>query len=207
MSMVETIAACPSSFDIEPTCFDVNPTLAVRHAESICEQMGMPSTSIRFAMGLMIPSRADSSKILYGFRNPEFHTEYKSTWGLPSVGMSREEFLDLDQDADVATAVVNKLTANKLDGVELAADRLVGWTGRLRGPNVDPQFTEPYYLIMVNLATTPADPTAIPNSTQAYLNLEWLTPEEHADVVTTSPKKACGACSQLALAVSHQDKL
>lgn len=199
--------SCPKSYDIEPTCFEVIPAVAINHAKSICEQMGMPSSSIRVATGLMIPNAKNPSKILYGLRDPQFHTEYKDTWGLPSAGMSQDEFLNLDTDPNSIQVVMKKLAQNKLNGVELTPDKFVGWTGRLRSPNVDPQFTEPYYLIMVDLITKPVDPSNIPMSTPAYSSLLWLTPQEHAEIVTASPKKACGACSQLAFAATNQGRL
>ena len=199
--------SCPKSYDIEPTCFEVNPPIAINHAKSICEQMGMTSSSIRVAMGLMIPNAKNPSKILYGLRNPQFHTEYKDTWGLPSVGMSQNDFLNLDTDQNSIQAVMEKLAQNKLNGADLTPERLIGWTGRLRSPKVDPQFTEPYYLIMVDLITKPVAPSKIPKSTPAYSHQIWLTPDEHAEIVTASPNKACGACSQLAFAAANQGKL
>lgn len=198
---------CPQSWNIEPTCFDVIPAVAMKHAEGICQQMTIPKSSIRVAMALMIPNANDPTKILYGLRNPEFHTEYKNTWGLPSVGMQQEEFLKLDTDLEATLAVMQRLAHNKLDNVELAPDRFVGWTGRLRSPKVDPQFPELYYLIMIDVVTKPVDPRSIPMSTLAYSNLLWLTPQEHAAIVTASPTKACGACSQLAFAAASNGKL
>lgn len=203
---MQKVDQCPQSYDIEPTCFNVVPSVAIRHAEDICKQMDIPTSSIRTAMALMIPNASDPTKILYGFRDPAFHTEYRNTWGLPSVGMTQDDFLKFDTNPEAVEQVMQKLAHNKLNDTELAPDRFVGWTGRLRSPRVDPQFLEPYYLIMTNLVTKPLDPRNIPISTPAYSKLLWLTPQEHVEIVTASPNKACGACSQLAFAAANNGK-
>lgn len=198
---------CPQQYDIEPTCFQVVPSIAIRHTQEICQLLDIPKSSIRIALALMIPNLNDPSKFLYGLRDPSYHTEYKNTWGLPSIGMSQETFLQIEEEPLSVQEVMQQLSENKLKGANLNFSRFVGWTGRSRNPKLDSQFAEPYYLIMVDAVTKPVDPNLISMSTDAYTNLVWLTTQEHADLVTASPNKACGACSQLAFAAVNNGNI
>lgn len=196
-----------SPVDVQPVHFNLDPESAFNNATRICEHMGIPISSIKIAMGLVIPNLEQPEKILYGLRNPDYHTEYPDTWGLPSISMSHDEFLALNKGDEAVHQVMNRLTQAKLAGISINPDRVIGWTGRLRLPYRDPQFEKDYYLIMVDWKTKGINPKSIPTSTPAYLELRWLTPEEHSDIIKTTPTKACGACSQLVCAAVQQNKL
>lgn len=195
--MKKTNEACPAASDIEPTCFDFDASVAWNHAQTVCEALELPRDAVQPAIGLVIPNQDNSYAILYGLRSSVYHTEFKDTWGLPSIGLTREELFQLGEPGP-AGAILARLSQRKLGGVRLEPDRIVGWTGRIRLTRNDPQFTHDYYLVMVDIKTTPVDPRELPPNSDAYTQLRWLTPKQHTEIVQTSPQHACGACSELA---------
>lgn len=198
---------CPSPYDLEPMCFTVKPSTAVEHARSVVAQMKLPADSVRVALALVIPNQENPQKILYGRRDPQFHTEYKDTWGLPSVGLTIDEFLESENNPNTISAFLQRISERKLGGSPLTYDRPVAWTGRIRLNKTDPQFASDYYLIMVDVKTQPQDPQSIPKRSAAYSEFQWLTPEEHTTIIKQTPTQACGACSELASLASRLGKL
>ncbi|MFZ5844926.1 MAG: hypothetical protein ACOY0S_00465, partial [Patescibacteria group bacterium] len=197
----------PSVFDIEPTCFSLDPTRALSHAYLILERSGIAKENVQIAVGLVIPSATNPDQILYGRRDPLYHTEYQDTWGLPSTGISQEEFLAAGVGGAGLQPVPSRIGERKLGGLALEFDQVVGWAGRLRLTGVDPQFARDYYLILVDVQTKPIVPSSVPGQTVAYREFRWLTPQEQVQLVLASPKKACGACSELATLAARLGKI
>lgn len=205
---VKSVETCPDAFDIEPMCFDVDPQRAVAHAAEISKQFGIGGDRpVRVAMGVVVPSAEQPGKILYGLRRPDYHTEYKNTWGLPSIGVDTQVFAAFGQDGNGYRAELARVSERKLAGVPLIFDRPVAWTGRLRLTANHPEFTENYYLVMVDVKTKPVSPSILPSETAAYSQLRWLTPDEHTALILRTPTRACGACSDLASMASRLGKL
>lgn len=200
-------SVCPSPFDIEPTCFNLEPQVALEHARRVCRDANIPEESVRTAMGLVIPNHHDQGRILYGLRDPEYHTEYRDTWGLPSIGVGTDDFLRFTDNSPIPSSVTDRLSQLKLGNIPLQPERIVGWTGRLRLTHQDPQFETDYYLILVDVKTEPVHPDLLPTNTAAYKELRWFTPEEHAQFVETTPHQACGACSELASLADRLERL
>ncbi len=189
---------CPSPSDIEPACFSLEAPKALSHARMVLEQTGLPKENLRVAVGLVIPNAANLEQILYGWRDPQYHSEYRDTWGLPSIGITPEDLLAAQDDSLAFGQIPQRVGERKLGGMVLEFDHVVGWTGRLRLVRQDSQFTSDYYLIMVDVRTKPVWPDALPEKTPAYTRLQWLTPQEHTALVVATPNRACGACSDLA---------
>lgn len=198
---------CPSPFDIEPTCFTFDPSRVLAHARMILESTDLPQKDLRIAVGLVIPSKNNPHEILYGLRDPSYHSEYRDTWGLPSMGISEDEFANAGLQGGRLDHVPQRMSEKKLGNTHLEFDHVVGWTGRLRLSRIDPQFTSDYYLLLVDIQTKPLDPTSVPEQTEAYRQLRWLTPDEHTALIRATPLRACGACSELASLAARLGKL
>lgn len=205
MNKIESV--CPNPADIEPLCFSLDTERALAHAQSFVDKLGLKD-GIRPAIGLIIPSKSNGDQILYGLRDPLYSGEFPNAWGLPSTNITVEIFRNLTtQNGELniqgVTEAINIVTnaKQKLPNISLVPERIVGWMGRLRlerdGYNGD------YYLIMVDIRTTPIRPEAIPNSSIAYSEFTWLTPGDYMRSVEENPNRACGACSALA----YQDSL
>lgn len=205
--MTQLVDSCPQSFDLEPMCLDIDPQRAIEHARGVCTQVGIPEESVRVALGVVVPNADNPKKILYGLRRPEFHTEYKETWGLPSIGLATDDFLRSSTDPSVYQKALSRLSEIKLENIPLFFQRTIAWTGRIRLAKNDPQFAENYYLIMVDVKTNPLSPNFLPESSKAYAEFQWLTPDEHTALIMQTPTHACGACSDLASLASRLGKL
>lgn len=206
----EKQGSCPDLFDIEPTCYSLEPTRVLEFAQGIARELEFPEPNpVRIAMALMIPRLGDEKRLLYALRSPQYHTEFPNTWGLPSVGVSAEELLHLQGDtlAPTLSTILARLSERKLGNLDLVPQEIVAWTGRARNHHRDDRFTESYYLLMLDALTQPVSADDIPSSTSAYLDFTWLTPQEHEAFIKSMPKVACGACSQLALAASKAGKI
>lgn len=198
---------CPSPYDIEPACFSLDAPRALSHARMVLEQTGLPKENLRVAVGLVIPNAHNGEQILYGLRDPQYHKEYRDTWGLPSMGITPDDLLASQEDGVPFGQIPARVGERKLGGIALAFDHIVGWTGRLRLTRHDPQFASDYYLIMVDVRTKPVFPNAVPEMTTAYTQLQWLTPEDHTALVLSTPSRACGACSDLASLAARLGKI
>lgn len=195
---------CPSPFDLEPMCFTVEPARVYNHARSVCQRISLPE--IRVALGVAIPNEEYPKRILYGFRNPQYHTEYRDTWGLPSGSLTIEEFLR-SGNPGVIPQILQRISGLKLGGIPLQLDQRIGWTGRIRLHENNPQIVGDYYLVMVDVKVNPMPSDSFPSASPAYTEFKWLTPDEHTDLIIKTPNHACGACSDLASIASRLDKL
>lgn len=198
---------CPSPCDIEPACFFLDAPRALSHARMVLEQTGLAKENLRVAVGLVIPNALNKEQILYGLRDPQYHNEYRDTWGLPSMGITPDDLLASQKDGLAFGQIPERIGNRKLSGLALEFDHIVGWTGRLRLVRYDPQFASDYYLIMVDVRTKPVLPDAVPETTTAYTQLQWLTPEDHTALVLATPNRACGACSDLASLAARLGKI
>ena len=199
--------ACPNPSDFEPMCFQVDPLRALDHARGVCRQLGLPDQAINVALGVVVPSLENPEKILYGLRSPQYHTEYKDTWGLPSIGLSIDEFLKSGADNNVLDGILTRICERKLPGVQLQFDRTIAWTGRVRLHQRDHQFLNDYYLIMVDVKAKQISQKGFPAASAAYTEFQWLTPDEHTALIMQAPNHACGACSDLASLAFRLGKL
>lgn len=198
---------CPQSYDIEPSCFTLDPKRALAHAKMILETSKLPPRNLGIAVAVVIPNQRHPEQILYGLRGPNYHTEYCETWGLPSMGITENDLLETEGDERVFKDILARIGQRKLGGLILKYDLVIGWTGRLRLQKNDPQFKTDYYLIMVDIRSAPIDPDILPERSNAYVDLMWLTPEAHTALVQTTPLRACGACSDLASLASRLGRL
>lgn len=199
---MSTERLCPGPGDIEPICFNLDTKVALSHAQGIVDKLEL-SDGVKPAIGLIIPSKYDPNRILYGLRNPMYSGEFPDAWGLPSTSMSIEMLLNLvnpngEINIEKTTEAIDILTnkKNKLPGISLYPEKIIGWTGRIRQRRDG--YDGDYYLIMVDIRTKPVNPNVVPPYSVAYSEFRWLTPTEHMEVVTNNPSKACGACSALA---------
>lgn len=206
-------AECPQPFDIEPTCFEFNAQNAWNHARGILS-LTFPEKEpyeidmmIEPAVAFVVPSAYDASKYLYGKRSPD-SDEFPNAWGLPSTSITKEQIHLLDRSGtinpEIGEQIVMKLRQKKgeLTTQTLNPQKIIGWTGRLRGPNNG--YDHDYYLIMVDIQTDPIDPQSVASQTYKYTEFQWLTADEHNDLILQSDSKACGACSALVFEYSKQ---
>lgn len=197
---------CPQPFDIEPTCFNFDGQEAWNHARDILS-LTFPGKNpdeiesmIEPAIAFVIPSAHNSDEYLYGKRSPDAD-EFPDAWGLPSVSITKDQFSQLDKNGQVdqntglETVMKLRQKKGKITSSTITPKRIVGWTGRLRGPTNG--YGHDYYLIMVDVQTDPIDPDSIATNTHKYTEFRWLTPDQHMDLTSQAENQACGACSAL----------
>ncbi len=205
--MANLTETCPQPFDIEPTCYSFDPEAALKHPRGILKivfperTIGDIEGMIKSAVAFVIPSKVDPNKYLYGLRSPDSR-EFPNAWGLPSTGLLIESFRGLvNAEGKINTQEINAAISKMLESKgqitseTLIPQDIIGWTGRLRGPNSG--FATDYYLLMVDVRTQPIDPDSVARFTDRYTEFAWLSPQEHMKMVEQTPSKACGACSAL----------
>jgi ubiquinone/menaquinone biosynthesis C-methylase UbiE len=178
--------------------------------ESFISSQQDKETETRYAISLLV--KDSSGKLLYSFRNPDFHKVFPNVWGLGfSIHLTKDQFevliptgngsekLELSKSA--LTDIVNNIAVRKLDSkVNISIGNYVIHGSNFMtstGPGV-----KDYNLNMV--LYNAAIEGELPSATAAYSKFNYLTVDEYKQLRIKYVKH--GLCTDLMLIDDYLEK-